>query len=226
MSIHNESHSSLKNYAYTIKRLGLKSGCVLEIGSRDGKDAAIISRILGVPLKDTHVVEPNPDLHNLIQTTYSNINLHKVAINDVEGVLKFNKVVDTRSGSVGQSSLLDSDRYLTQLTTEVIMVECIKGSTLLEKINKPIIACKIDVEGLEMAVIKGGLETIKANNYPPIIFETWSIMDWYQERRKELLEYVESLGYHITAVGDNCIAQHTSKKVIKWLNQDNVKENS
>ena len=85
---------------------------------------------------------------------------------------------------------------------------------------------KIDVEGLEMAVIKGGLETIKANNYPPIIFEIWSIMDWYQERRKELLEYVESLGYQITAVGDNCIAQHTSKKVIQWLNQDNIKENS
>ena len=49
-------------------------------------------------------------------------------------------------------------------------------------------------------------------------------MDWYQERRKELLEYVESLGYQITTVGDNCIAQHTSKKIIQWLNQDNVKE--
>ena len=78
---------------------------------------------------------------------------------------------------------------------------------------------KIDVEGLEMSVIKGGLETIKANDYPPIIFETWSIMDWYQERRKELLAYVESLGYHITTIGDNCIAQHTSRKVIEWANK-------
>jgi FkbM family methyltransferase len=78
---------------------------------------------------------------------------------------------------------------------------------------------KIDVEGLEMSVIKGGLETIKANDYPPIIFETWSIMDWYKERREELLAYVESLGYHITAIGDNRIAQHTSRKVIEWANK-------
>jgi hypothetical protein len=41
-------------------------------------------------------------------------------------------------------------------------------------------------------------------------------MDWYQERRKEILAYVESLGYDVTSIGDNCIAQHTSRKVIKW----------
>ena len=79
---------------------------------------------------------------------------------------------------------------------------------------------KIDVEGLELAVIKGGLETLKANDYPPIIFETWSIMDWYQERRKEILSYVESLGYDITSIGDNCIAQHTSRKVIQWATRE------
>jgi FkbM family methyltransferase len=77
---------------------------------------------------------------------------------------------------------------------------------------------KIDVEGLELSVIKGGLETLKDNDYPPIIFETWSIMDWYQERRNEILTYVESLGYSITSIADNCIAQHTSRKVINWAN--------
>lgn len=196
MSIHNESHSSLKNYAYTIKRLGLKSGCVLEIGSRDGKDAVIISRILGVPLKDTHVVEPNPDLHNLIQTTYSNINLYKVAINDVEGVLKFNKVVDTRSGSVGQSSLLDSDRYLTQLTTEVIMVECIKGSTLLKKINKPIIACKIDVEGLTYEVLKSFGDSI--NQIQSFHLETETFEFWKNQKlQDEVFNFMIEKGYKL-----------------------------
>ncbi len=196
MSIHSKSYNSLKNYAYTIKRSGLKSGCVLEIGSRDGKDAAIISRILGIPLKDTHVVEPNPDLHSLIKTTYSNINLHKVAINDVEGVLKFNKVIDTCSGSVGQSSLLDSDRYLTELTTEIIMVECIKGSTLLKKINKPIIACKIDVEGLTYEVLKSfedSIDQIQSFHLETETFEFWK----NQKLQDEVFSFMIEKGYKL-----------------------------
>jgi hypothetical protein len=32
---------------------------------------------------------------------------------------------------------------------------------------------KIDVEGHELQVIKGAIETLKRNNYPPILFECW-----------------------------------------------------
>ena len=67
---------------------------------------------------------------------------------------------------------------------------------------------KIDVEGHELEVLRGGIETIKANNYPPIIFEAWTWKPWYQEKRKSLLEYLEGHGYQIQQLGENNLAQH------------------
>ena len=32
---------------------------------------------------------------------------------------------------------------------------------------------KIDVEGLEKDVLEGAVETLKKNNYPRILFESW-----------------------------------------------------
>lgn len=70
---------------------------------------------------------------------------------------------------------------------------------------------KIDVEGLEKEVILGGLQTLLNNDYPPIIFEAWTYKPWYQERRKELYNMLEKLGYQISVIGENNIAQHHSR---------------
>jgi FkbM family methyltransferase len=65
---------------------------------------------------------------------------------------------------------------------------------------------KIDVEGHELEVIKGGIETIKKNNYPPIIFEAWTWKPWFEPKRKALLEYLEGHGYKIQQLGQNNLA--------------------
>lgn len=58
---------------------------------------------------------------------------------------------------------------------------------------------KIDVEGFEEKVIRGGLITIISNNYPPILFECWNI-GWAgmtQEKRDSLFNLLKTLGYEI-----------------------------
>lgn len=67
---------------------------------------------------------------------------------------------------------------------------------------------KIDVEGHELEVIKGGIDTIKGNNYPPIIFEAWNWKPWFEPKRKQLFEYLQGHGYEITEGGNNNLAQH------------------
>jgi hypothetical protein len=74
---------------------------------------------------------------------------------------------------------------------------------------------KIDVEGHELEVLKGGIETLKANNYPPIIFEAWTWKPWYQEKRTALFDYLKGHGYNIIELGQNNIARHPNHEETK-----------
>ena len=58
---------------------------------------------------------------------------------------------------------------------------------------------KIDVEGSELDVIKGSVETLKRSNYPPILFESWN-EEWYEKNKQELFQFISSLGYAIYPV--------------------------
>jgi hypothetical protein len=64
---------------------------------------------------------------------------------------------------------------------------------------------KIDVEGFEKEVLLGALETLKENNYPKILFESWG--DWKEREgvparaiREDLFRFLESLNYKIIQI--------------------------
>ena len=66
---------------------------------------------------------------------------------------------------------------------------------------------KIDVEGHEKEVLIGAQETLKRNNYPSFIFESWE--EWREssdhhipakELRKDLFDYIGSTGYQIIPI--------------------------
>jgi FkbM family methyltransferase len=64
---------------------------------------------------------------------------------------------------------------------------------------------KMDVEGFEKNVLEGGLETLKRNGYPKILFESWRESREQEgiparQLRKELFDYIHSIGYRIVPV--------------------------
>jgi len=59
---------------------------------------------------------------------------------------------------------------------------------------------KIDVEGAEKDVLIGAQETLRASDWPPILFESWG--EWKsdapaRELRRELFELLQSFGYAV-----------------------------
>ncbi len=58
---------------------------------------------------------------------------------------------------------------------------------------------KIDVEGMEEKVLRGGIGTIVRNNYPPILFECWDVgySGMTQEKHDSLFSFLRGLGYEI-----------------------------
>ena len=74
-----------------------------------------------------------------------------------------------------------------------------------------IILVKIDVEGMEEKVLRGGYKTLRDSYWPPIIFEAWTFKEFYQPRRESLFRYLESIGYKVVTIGENNLAQHISR---------------
>ena len=69
---------------------------------------------------------------------------------------------------------------------------------------------KMDVEGHELRVLKGGKETIEKSNYPLILLEsgcvndtdTESVANFKREQRQELFSYLNEMGYVINETED------------------------
>ena len=58
---------------------------------------------------------------------------------------------------------------------------------------------KTDTEGFDLDVLIGGMETIKNNDYPPILFENWAVGDFdqTQEEHDRILDFLGDIGYYV-----------------------------
>jgi len=86
---------------------------------------------------------------------------------------------------------------------------------------------KMDVEGYELHIIKGGESFLEENGYPYVIFEAWN-SSWYLDQKNTLLQKFFSLGYEITQIDNtNFLAQHkTSMREVNISNIDGIKRAS
>ena len=86
---------------------------------------------------------------------------------------------------------------------------------------RPITLMKIDVEGLELAVLQGATATLEQSKFPPLLLEAWS-KDWFADKKKDLQQHLAHLGYQIFTLGDEIIAQHPGfPKQIEFRVQEN-----
>jgi FkbM family methyltransferase len=215
------NHLKKELYENDIHQLALKilinepDGTVLDIGANLGTFCVPLAK--KVPKHKYHAFEPQRIIHyQLCANTFinglDNVHCHNFGLSDKEERLMLTIPDYASEGNIGAFSIDKEVRENEYECTTEGRKEPMVVFTLDSGAHKNVRLIKIDVEGHELEVIKGGIKTIKANNYPPIIFEAWTWKPWYQEKRKSLLEYLEGHGYEIQQLGENNLAQHPKYK--------------
>jgi FkbM family methyltransferase len=215
------NHLKQELYENDIHQLALKllidepSGTVLDIGANLGTFCVpLAKKILALKF---HAFEPQRIINyqlcaNVIINSLDNVYTYELALSnedtDVELAMP-DYAKETNIGAFSIDAEVRKNEYECATVNTTDKIQLIPLDMMLFDNVKLI---KIDVEGHELEVIKGGIETIKANNYPPIIFEAWTWKPWYQEKRTALFEYLQGHGYEITELGQNNLAQHPKHK--------------
>jgi FkbM family methyltransferase len=211
------NHLKKELYENDIHQLALKllinepSGTVLDIGANLGTFCVPLAR--KIPKLKFHAFEPQRIINyqlcaNIIINSLDNVYTYELALSNEDADIELAMPDYTKETNIGAFSIdkeVRKNEYecATVNTTDKIQLVPLDFLTFSD-----VKLIKIDVEGHELEVLRGGIETIKANNYPPIIFEAWTWKPWYQEKRKSLLEYLEGHGYQIQQLGENNLAQH------------------
>jgi FkbM family methyltransferase len=211
------NHLKKALYEDDIHQLALKllinepSGTVLDIGANLGTFCVPLAR--KIPKLKFHAFEPQRIINyqlcaNVIINSLDNVYTYELALSNEDADIELAMPDYAKETNIGAFSIdkeVRKNEYecATVNTTDKIQLVPLDFLTFSD-----VKLIKIDVEGHELEVLRGGIETIKANNYPPIIFEAWTWKPWYQEKRKSLLEYLEGHGYQIQQLGENNLAQH------------------
>lgn len=142
---------------------------------------------------------------------------YNVAVSDMVGKIEIPVLDLATERNVGSLSIDPKIRQQQgTLSTQITEFESVEVTTL-DALQLPLASLiKIDVEGLEFEVIKGGVRWIKNSGFPPILFEVWGdYMTQQIEKRKALFSFLtETLGYELFLMGELCIAQHQQNKIL------------
>lgn len=103
--------------------------------------------------------------------------------------------------------------------TEPVFIETLNDTYF----DDPIRLIKIDVEGMELEVLRGGCNLLAHHEYPPLVYECWQQFDWYKPRAKELDDYVRGMGYQTHTLGNTIFAVHEDSAIDVAFEGDNLR---
>jgi FkbM family methyltransferase len=211
--------NAIRNGGYEIEVFALshkllekhQDGVVLDIGANLGSFTVPLAA--RNPRLTFHSFEPQRVIYyqlcaNIFVNGLDNVHCHHFGLSDKAERIQVTVPDYSAEANIGAFSIDKEVRENEYECSTQGRDENITVFPLDDGNHKNVRLIKVDVEGHELEVLKGGVKTLKANNYPPIIFEAWNWKPWFEPKRKELFTFLEKMGYQITEGGNNNIAQH------------------
>lgn len=194
---------------------GLHAPLILDIGANLGAYAIPMAQHIAGHSGLVYAYEPQRIVYyqlcgNTFLNRLDNLLTFNVALGERAGTVLIPAVDYKESNNIGGFSL---DQEAQERLHPVSLNMGMPGQEVpmiamddLQLVRAPNLI-KIDVEGLELQVLKGGRAALERWNHPPMLLEAWTF-DWFANQRNQLLDYIQTLGYNIFCFGDEVIAQH------------------
>ena len=188
-------------------------GCILDVGAHLGTFSVPVALATGHPV---HAFEVQWKIAQLLAQNYrlngiERAEVHHVAIGAPDGPdsLLLPRVDYASPGNFGAYAvdpdiIVDHSAKRLRLLAESARV---KQRTIDSFAIDQVDLVKIDVEGMELEVLRGAVETLERSHYPPLLFESWR-GEAYRDLRDRTLTFVRGLGYECEIHEDNITARH------------------
>lgn len=200
-----------------IKKYLSGGGVFLDIGANIGYHSLFAARLLGEKGK-VYSFEPQSAIYeqfleSVEKNSLTNVTVYNIALSDHLG----NETLYIREENSGGSTLLSLPQMESFHVEYQVSVSLATLDSYL-KTFETVTLIKIDVEGYEYEVFKGGEELIDTY-HPTIIMEfspVFYVQD-YEKKPKELIQFLSNKGYIFHDVNEKEI------NLYEWLAKDNNK---
>jgi FkbM family methyltransferase len=167
----------------------LKPGRIVEVGANMGSHTVGLAKIAAAGGEEMVVFEPQPVIFqnlcaNLALNGLRNVRAWPFACGDKTGSVSFAKQDYGRPGNFGGVSMSHAEDGPERITAPVVRLDDCLGEDAVALI-------KIDVEGFELAVLRGADESLRRNR--PVLYVENDRVD----RSKELIEWLWSREYRL-----------------------------
>jgi FkbM family methyltransferase len=163
----------------------------IDVGANEGMVLESITRI--APAGKHIAWEPVPELHESLVSRFPHVDVRQAALYDAAGTASFTHVLDlaSRSGLRQRSDLDVSPDRLRQISVRTERLD-----DVLEQDYVPTLI-KIDVEGAELGVMRGAVETLHRHR-PFVLFEHGiGGADLYDAHPTEVFDLLDGAGLRI-----------------------------
>jgi len=184
----------------SIEHLITRPGVVVDVGANIG--AYCLEIAVRFPECKIYAFDPvvptSKELEgNIALNGFTNIESYRIGLGNKECEIEAEDPDVTES--YGCVTLTNKVRHILCQKTAIYKIRTLDSFNLSD-----VSLIKIDVEGMELEVIEGAVDTINRCS-PMLIFEAWGT-DGFAEHRTKVMQFVESLGYSLTVMNDDIIA--------------------